>query len=233
LVNAAPVGAGLIWGRCAEQAIDGQDVFMTAPELCRRSILVLAAVALATGTAPAFAAADNAAVAPVRQLVDGLTRVMKAGRAVPFERRFDMLAPVIDQTIDLSTILKASVGASWDNLPPDQQATLMKSFRRYTVASYINGFDADDEHFDISPEPRVSGDEQVVRIRIVQDNGEEHRLDHVMRRGPAGWRIVDVLADGAISRVAVQRSDFRQLMRQGGAAALAKSLDSKSADLAG
>jgi phospholipid transport system substrate-binding protein len=212
------------------QAIDGQDEFMTAPHVCRRSILVLAAAAAAV---PAVAAADNAAVAPVRQLVDGLTRVMKAGRAVPFERRCDMLAPVVDKTIDLNAILKASIGASWDNLPPDQQATLMKAFRRYTVASYVNGFDQDDEHFVVSPEPRVSGDEQVVRIRIVQDDGEEHRLDHVMRQGPSGWRVVDVLADGAISRVAVQRSDFRQLMRQGGAAALAKSLDSKSADLSG
>jgi phospholipid transport system substrate-binding protein len=192
----------------------------------------MAAAVLLPVTAPSSARADSAAVAPVHQLIDGLTRVMKAGRATPFAQRFDMLAPVIDQTLDLSTILKASVGATWDNLPPDQQATLLKAFRRYTVASYVNGFDEDDEHFVVNPEPRVSGDEEVVRTRIVLDTGEEHRLDHVVRKGPAGWRIVDVLADGAISRVAVQRSDFRQLIRQGGAAELAKSLESKSADLA-
>jgi phospholipid transport system substrate-binding protein len=206
---------------------------MTASFLCRRSILVMAAAVLLPVTVPPLAYADNAAVAPVHQLIDGLTRVMKAGRAVPFAQRFDMLAPVIDQTIDLTTILKASVGATWDNLPPDQQAALMEAFRRYTVASYVNGFDDDDEHFVVNPEPRVSGDQQVVRARIVQDTGEEHRLDHVVHQGPAGWRIVDVLADGAISRVAVQRSDFRQLIKQGGAAALAKSLESKSVDLSG
>jgi phospholipid transport system substrate-binding protein len=198
--------------------------------LSRRSLLVMAMAALVPA---AHAYADNAAVAPVNKLIDGLTRVMKAGRAVPFAQRFDMLAPVIDQTIDLTAILKASVGASWDSLSPDQQATLMKAFRRYTVASYVNGFDDNDEHFVVNPEPRASGDEQVVRLRIVQDSGEEHRLDHVVHRGPSGWRIVDILADGAISRVAVQRSDFRQLIKQGGAAALAKSLESKSADLAG
>jgi phospholipid transport system substrate-binding protein len=206
---------------------------MTAPLLRRRSILVMVAALLLPVVAPPPAHADNAAVAPVNQLIDGLTRVMKAGRAMPFAQRFDMLAPVIDQTIDLTAILKASVGAAWDNLPPDQQAALMKAFRRYTVASYVNGFDDDDEHFVINPEPRVSGDEQVVRTRIVQDTGEEHRLDHVVHQGPDGWRIVDVLADGAISRVAVQRSDFRQLIKQGGAAALARSLESKSADLSG
>jgi phospholipid transport system substrate-binding protein len=52
-----------------------------------------------------------------------------------------------------------------------------------------------------------------------------------MRQGPAGWRIVDVLADGAVSRVAVQRSDFRQLIRQGGAPGLSQSLNAKFANL--
>ena len=158
---------------------------------------------------------------------------MKAGRAVPFSQRFDMLAPVIDQTLDLGTILKASVGATWDNWPADQKAALLKAFRDYTVASYINGFDEDNEHFVVNPEVRTSGDEQVVRTLIILDTGEEHRLDHVMHKGQAGWRIVDVLADGAISRVAVQRSDFRQLIKQGGAAALVKSLESKITDLSG
>jgi phospholipid transport system substrate-binding protein len=177
------------------------------------------------------ARADSTVVAPIHQLTDGLVQIMKAGRATPFSQRFDMLAPVIDRTFDLTAILKASVGATWDALPHDQQATLLKAFRRYTVASYVNGFDDDNEHFVINPEPRIDGDEQIVRIRIISGSGEEHKLDHVMQRGPAGWRVVDIWADGAISRVAVQRSDFRQLMRQGGASALAQSLETKSADL--
>jgi phospholipid transport system substrate-binding protein len=206
---------------------------MTAPRLCRRSLLLLAATVVLPVMAPSPGCADNGAVAPVNQLIDGLTRVMKAGRAVPFSQRFDMLAPVIDETLDLGGILKASVGATWDNLPPDQQATLLKAFRRYTVASYVNGFDEDNQHFVVNAEPRISGDERIVRTVIVLDTGEEHRLDHVMREGPAGWRIVDILADGAISRVAVQRSDFRQLMRQGGAAALTRNLESKTVELSG
>ncbi|HUB15081.1 MAG TPA: ABC transporter substrate-binding protein [Acetobacteraceae bacterium] len=40
------------------------------------------------------------------------------------------------------------------------------------------------------------------------------------RSGPAGWQVVDVLTDGYISRVAVQRSDFRQLLASGGPPAL-------------
>jgi phospholipid transport system substrate-binding protein len=204
---------------------------MPATLLSRRSIVAMTAAVLACVTVPPDAHADSMAVAPIHQLTDGLARVMKAGRATPFSQRFNMLAPVIDQTFDLITILKASVGATWDALPHEQQATLLKAFRRYTVASYVNGFDDDNEHFVINPEPRIDGDKQIVRVLINFDSGEEQKLDHVMQRGPTDWRVVDVLADGAISRVAVQRSDFRQLMRQGGAPALAQSLETKSAEL--
>ena len=52
---------------------------------------------------------------------------------------------------------------------------------------------------------------------------------HVARRRAA----VDVLADGSISRVAVQRSDFRRLLSSGGATALIESLNRKISDLSG
>jgi phospholipid transport system substrate-binding protein len=180
------------------------------------------------------AMADNPVLAPVNQLVDGLLRVMKAGHAVSFSDRFNMLAPVIDKTFDLTTILKESVGLTWPSLPPDQQAALEQAFRRYTVASYVNSFDEfNGQRFQVNPETRSVGDDEVVRTRIIPTSGEGHVLDYVMHQGPQGWRIVDVLADGAISRVAVQRSDFRGLIRKGGAPALAESLSTKSASLAG
>ena len=54
-----------------------------------------------------------------------------------------------------------------------------------------------------------------------------------MRQEADTWKAVDVLADGSISRVAVQRSDFRRLVTRGGAQALIESLNQKTADLSG
>jgi phospholipid transport system substrate-binding protein len=175
------------------------------------------------------AKAESSALAPINQLINGLVRVMKAGRETPFSQRFDMLAPVIDQTFDLTTILKVSVGLTWDSMPANQQATLVQAFRRYTIASYINSFDDySGQRFQVNPETRSVGNDEIVRTQIIPVSGDGHELDYVMHEGPAGWRIVDVLADGAVSRVAVQRSDFRRLVRDGGAIALAQSLDSNS-----
>jgi phospholipid transport system substrate-binding protein len=207
---------------------------MTNSPLGRRHILIIAAAAVVPSVFPHRARADNV-LEPVHQLVDGLLKAMKAGRNMPYAQRFNMLAPVIDQTFDLTAVLKESVGsATWAALSPDQQAKLLDAFRRYTVASYLNSFDEyNGQRFLVNPETRSVGDDQIVRTQIIPPSGDGHKLDYVLRNGPAGWRVVDVLADGAVSRVAVQRSDFRQVIRNGGAQALAQSLESKSANLSG
>jgi len=201
----------------------------------RRDVLVAAVALLATAALPAGAVETEPVVAPVQHLVDGLLQVMKAGKKTPFAQRYDMLAPVIDQTFDLQAILQDSVGPTWESLPPDQQKMLEEAFRRYTVASYVNSFDAfKGQRFQVKPDLRsVANGEQVVQTEIIPTSGDGHELDYVMRSVAGGWRAVDVLADGSVSRVAVQRSDFRRLLSRGGADALAESLRSKSTDLSG
>jgi phospholipid transport system substrate-binding protein len=109
---------------------------------------------------------------------------------------------------------------------------LLDAFRRYTVASYVNSFDDfNGQKFTINPETRAVGSDQIVETKVIPKNGDSHELDYVMRQGADSWRVVDVLADGSISRVAVQRSDFRRILNRGGAQALADSLRTKSADL--
>lgn len=198
----------------------------------RRGAIGAVAALFADAALPARAADDQAIIAPIQQLVDALLQVMKAGTGTPFSERFDMLAPVIDRTFDLDVILLESVGSSWAALSTDEQAKLHQAFRRYTVASYINNFDQfSGQHFEILPNTRAVGNEQVVQTRLISRSGDSHELDYVMRQVSYGWRAVDVLADGSISRVAVQRSDFRRLLTRGGAEALVESLRTKSADL--
>jgi phospholipid transport system substrate-binding protein len=205
----------------------------------RRGLLGLAIAASVSAVswheASAQAANDAGAAAPVQRLDTALLATMKAGQNVPFGQRFATLAPVIDQTFDLDAVLAASIGLSWPTLPRDQQAQLRTAFRRYTVASYAANFNSyTGQTFQTSPAPRSVGNgDVVVETKIIPTNGSPTQLDYVMRNGPAGWKAVDVLADGSISRVAVQRSDFRHLLRNGGASALMEGLQHKVASLSG
>lgn len=193
-----------------------------------------AAPAGGQGAGQAGTQRNEQAVAVVRGFVNALDRTMKAG-ATPFRARYDMLAPAVDRAFDLSTILTVSVGARWAAFDTAVKAELSDVFRTYTIASYVANFGAHDgEVFQVEPETRASGTDQVVRTRIVPRTGDAVKLDYVMRQSDAGWRAVDVLADGTISRVAVQRSDFRALLgRDGNTAALIESLRRKIADLSG
>ena len=198
----------------------------------RRGLFIGGAAVLLGRATPAGAADDQAIIAPVQTLVDSLLQAMKAGPGVPFRQRYKLLAPVIEQTFDLQAVLEDSIGPTWTTLPPNQQSMLTEAFRRYTIATYVNSFDMyQGQRFEILPETRPVGNEQVVQTRIIPRQGASHELDYVMRQIGSGWRAVDVLADGSISRVAVQRSDFRRLLTRGGPQALADSLRSKSANL--
>jgi phospholipid transport system substrate-binding protein len=177
-------------------------------------------------------AQPNDPAAPIRALNDGLLQIMHAGAKTPFAEREKMLAPAIQAAFDLPQILKTSVGPRWASLPPAQQTELMELFRRYTVASYVANFDAyAGEQFIILPATRSVGNERVVATRIVPREGDPTRIDYVMRPESGGWKAVDVLLDGSISRVAVQRSDFRALLGGGDAGPLIASLRRKTAAL--
>jgi phospholipid transport system substrate-binding protein len=207
---------------------------MLKTTLCRRAFARLALLCLVVAPLPARAA-DSAAVTPIQRLYDALLAVMKAGASTPFTQRYDQLAPTIDAVLDLPVILETSVGPSWDALTADQQSALRTAFRRYTIASYVSSFDTfTGQRLEVSPDTRaLPNNEQVVSSRIIPKSGDSHRLDYVMRQVNGAWQVVDVLADGTISRVAVQRSDFRRQLSQGGSAALVVSLQSKADQLAG
>jgi phospholipid transport system substrate-binding protein len=196
----------------------------------RRAVLGAAMLAL---VAPALlrarpAAAADAATAPVERLNAALVQAMRAGSGTAFAQRYAALAPAVDASFDLGAVLRTSIGPRWDTIPAADQQQLQDVFRRYTVASFVANFDTyAGETAQVSPTTRdlPNGD------KVVDSKIGAVSLSYVMRPSAGGWRAVDVLADGSISRVAVQRSDFRSLLSRGGGPALVASLQQKVADL--
>ena len=205
----------------------------------RRAFLGLAVTAFSTPHGLSLAANFSEVAAPIVALNSGLMEAMQAGPHLSFQQRFDRLAPDIDRAFDLTDILRLSIGLVYPNLLETERDALLAVFRRFTIASYVANFDRfDGERFEVLPELREIGQDQVVSTRITPATGQPIRLDYVMRKTEAGWRAIDVLMDGTISRVAVQRSDFRALLTQGSgsqvtAQPLIASLRKKVLDLSG
>lgn len=211
-------------------------VSCAAQGLSRRSFLGMAMLAAVPISGRAVAGTTQTSPTDtIATLNAALLSVMKASVRSNFNQRFQMLAPVVDQAFDLPAVLSMSVGLGWGTLSQDQQGKLLDAFRRYTVASYVANFDSyNGQTFSVTPTARVLDTERmVVESRITPANGDAVELDYVMKQTGSGWKIVDVLAAGSISRVAVQRSDFRHLLSRGGGDALLASLQRKTSDLSG
>lgn len=193
----------------------------------RRLLLALALFA------PAAAIAETPPSAPVEALDEGILAVMRAARTTPFADRARMLTPVVLSSFDLPRIVQSSVGPRFATYSPSVQADLLDVFTQFTVASYVANFDDyNGERFEVLPATRRVGADEVVQTRMLQATGDPVKLDYVVHRENGNWKIVDVLLNGSISRVAVQRSDFRALLGSGDPAPLIASLRSKIARLA-
>jgi phospholipid transport system substrate-binding protein len=208
---------------------------VASPGFARRSLLgmlVIAAAPLSRRALAETAPAD--ATSTIKRFNGALLAAMKSGGRTDFSSRFQALGPEVDQAFDLSAVLSVSVGPGWAGLSRGQQSRLLDAFRRYTVASYVANFDNyAGQDFTVSPDTRsLAVDRVVVQSRIVKISGDATELDYVMKQTPSGWKVIDVLAGGSISRVAVQRSDFRRILANGGDALLA-SLQRKASDLSG
>lgn len=179
--------------------------------------------------APAWAWAQSA---PITALNAALAQAEKTG-SQPFPTRYNALAPVIDQAFNLRQILQTIVGLRWSQIPADQQTRLLAVFRAFTIASYAANFNAGNDEFRVLPETRAVGGDQVVETEIVPPQGDHTRIDYVMRQAGGSWQAVDVLQQGTISQAAVQRSDFRALLNDGGAPRLIASLQQKVDTLSG
>jgi phospholipid transport system substrate-binding protein len=187
---------------------------------------------LVAGGAQAQSAGAGGGPGTISQFYVVLLQVMKQGRQTAFQQRYQTLAPAVDQAFDLEGILRVSVGSYWSSLPDGQKQTLLSVFRAFTVATYVSNFHSyKGRVLTVSPNTRAVGSQQVVSTTITKPNRDPLRIDYVMRNEAAGWKVVDVLLDGTISRVAVQRSDFASLVSQGNASRLIATLKTKVGNL--
>jgi phospholipid transport system substrate-binding protein len=198
-----------------------------------RRVLLAAAWSVAIWRGLGQAQADgNSPTAPIKALDSVLIGIMKAGDGTPFLKRYQMLAPVVDQVFDLQRIIQVSVGSYWPSLPPAQQQKLQQVFRSFIIANYVANFHTySGEVSSVSPAPRAVGAQEVVTSTLTKASGDVLRIDYVMGQTGSGWQVQDILLDGTISRVAVQRSDFTSLLSQGNATQLIASLEQKVSTL--
>jgi len=177
-------------------------------------------------------AEDSPATATIERFYDGLLGVMRAGRQLSFDQRYDRLRPIILGAFDLAQMTRLAIGPLWPQLPPALQQQLSDAFTHYTVSVYTNRFDGySGERFEVDPHSVPNANGVVVQSRLIQASGEKVMLNYLMREGAAGWQVIDVYLSGTVSELATRRSEFATVLRRDGPEGLVRNLDQRAAAL--
>jgi len=190
---------------------------------------LLASVLLATA---AQAAEPTAPMQVVEKLHAGMLDVMRMAGGATFEARTARLGPLLESSFDLDFMARKSLGRSFESLSAEDQKRWIETFHRFTVANYAGRFTAySGQSFETLGEDPAAQDTVLVRTRLIDPGAESMDLGYRLRPTDGTWKIIDVYLKGAVSELALRRSDFSAILDRSGFAALVTGVDAKIADL--
>jgi len=178
--------------------------------------LCLLAVAGAAAARPAYAEPDaDEAAAFIRRAGQELAAIV-GGTAPLAEKRRQMRA-FLDRVVDVETVARFCLGRHWNEASPAQQRDYVTEFHAVLVNNIVarmGDYHSTELHVTYgAPEPRDDGVH--VPTTVAQAGSPPAQVSWVVRFGPGGPHVVDVLAEGTSLRVTV-RSDFNAFLAQRG-----------------
>lgn len=158
---------------------------------------------------------------------------MEKAKQLGFEGRFKMLDPVITKSFDLALMARYTVGRYWNGMLPEQQERLVKDFAKFSVANFADRFDDySGERFETLKEQTTSRGDVIVFTAIDKPDGDQVKINYILRKEDDHWRIIDVFFEGSISELATRRSEYSAVILNHGVDQLLTLIEQKTADLA-
>lgn len=163
----------------------------------------------------------------ILNLQSTLLQSMREGEALGFQGRYDLLAPVVNQSHYFGFIIRTVLGSHWTALDPDQQKEITDIFSQLSIATYASQFKAyNGEQFEILENHPFPQNHIEVRTHLVKADKSTIDLRYLMRQEESGWRIVNIVAKG-VSELAIKRTEYRSILERDGYPALNEMLKEK------
>lgn len=159
-----------------------------------------------------------------------LLQAMRGGEDLGFSGRRRLIEPVAGKAHSAASLARLVLHANWDSLSEADQGRFVDALGRLTIAAYAARFDSyNGQRFEIVQEREMRDGVTLVRTRLIKADGKGVALDYFLRRFDAGWRIVNIVADG-VSEVAVKRAEYDAIIAKDGFNALLDEIERQIAD---
>jgi len=186
---------------------------------------------------PALVRAADAPASPApRAVMEKVTAdalaVLRDGQ-LALDAKREKIKQIAYANINFEVMGRLSLGRYWRDLPDDKKAQYSAEFKEHVTNTY--GHTTDDytnENVTVDGDRRETDGDWTVNTRIVgikdnKPNQEIAKVEYRFRQQDGQWKIIDFTIDG-VSLVANFRSQFQEIMTDGGIDQLLKLLHDKN-----
>jgi phospholipid transport system substrate-binding protein len=189
-------------------------------------------ISLIVAAVPLAAFAQEAPDALVKRVSDELLQLVRTDKdlAAGNQRK---VVEVAEQKVlphfDFERMTRLAVGKNWQQANEAQKQALVKEFRTMLVRTYSSSLSAyRNQTIQVKPLQMGAQDKDTtVRTAVIQQGGPPIPIDYSMEKTDSGWKVYDVVIDGA-SLVTTYRSSFNDQIQKGGIDGLVKTLQERN-----
>lgn len=181
---------------------------------------------------PLAALAEDTPDALVKRIADEVITIIKSDKDMQNGNSAKVVQLAEEKVLphfDFTRMTRLAVGRNWAQATPEQREALIKEFRTLLVRTYSTSLSQyRNQKIDVKPLLAAAGDQDVlVRTAVLQEGGPPIPIDYRMEKASDGWKVYDVVIDGA-SLVTTYRGSFNDQIQRSGIAGLVKSLQDRN-----
>ena len=167
--------------------------------------------------------------ATVQRLIDSVTGVL-ADKSLSVEQKRHKIEDFAYTHFNFDTVSKLVLARNWKDLSPQQQQDFITEFKRHLSVTYGKNIENyNNERAVVTGDREETRGDWTVKSKIVRPNAADVLVDYRLRKDPDGeWRIIDVIIEG-VSMIANFRSQFQEIISNGGPVKLIEVLREKNA----
>ncbi len=179
---------------------------------------------------PAAYAAPAAPADTVTSFHAVLLDNMKHAASYSCKDRMQHLSPAIDNTFDMPFLAQHVLRRQWSSLSEAQQTEFTATLKDMVVTTYASQFAKFNGEKFVTQETQENGRMRSVRAQLELPAGDPVHFEYVLRETPAGWRTINVIAEG-VSDLALRSAQYDKIFKDQGFDGLIKQIREQTTKL--
>ena len=161
---------------------------------------------------------DSAARLVIGEFHTQLLDIMRRSDELGHDGRAEALYPILNAGMNVKALGVGAVGKrAWGEWSEEQQEQFIESFTRFMYATYAARFNTfNDQQFHLLGTRAGPRGSIIVQTELRHPNNPPTNLTYLMIHRDDRWGIADIFLDGAVSEVAMRRSEYSSVLKAEG-----------------